>query len=74
MKSAIVPPIVHPDTVYTVEQLQAALRLRPSTVARECRLKRLRHSKRAGRIYVLGAWVLQWIIGGEVKRPTRRTR
>jgi hypothetical protein len=35
---------------------------------REFRKKRLRYAKRAGRVWVLGSWVLEWLEAGEVKR------
>jgi hypothetical protein len=33
------------------------------------RAGRLRHSKRAGKVLILGEWVLQWLRDGERKRP-----
>src|SRR5262249_10302036 len=68
--NAPAPPILHHHAVYTVEQLRAALRLRRSTIRREVREKRLRIAKRAGRYYLLGQWVREWLEGGEV-RPKR---
>jgi hypothetical protein len=66
----VVPHVIHPNAVYTVAQLQRALLLRSSTIRREYREGRLRISKRAGRHYVLGEWVLEWIRAGEL--PNRR--
>jgi len=42
--------------------------LTASTIRREVREGRLRVSKRCGRYYLLGEWLLEWIAGGEVKR------
>jgi hypothetical protein len=42
--------------------------LRASSVRREVRMGRLRRSKRCGRHYCLGKWVLQWLESGELKR------
>jgi hypothetical protein len=60
--------VVHPGAVYFVDQLQGLLRLRKSTVRREVREGRLRVSKRVGRYYVLGSWLLEWLERGEVHR------
>jgi hypothetical protein len=52
--------------VYSVEEAQAALKLKRSTIRREVRERRLRISKRAGRYYLLGEWILQWLRAGEL--------
>jgi hypothetical protein len=62
------PHIIHPHGVYTVASLQTLLGLTKTTVAREVRLRRLRVAKRAGRYFVLGTWVLEWLRNGEVHR------
>lgn len=65
------PPPIHsidPHAVYLVDQARAVLRLRASTIRREVREGRLRISKRAGRYYLLGEWLLEWIAGGELPR------
>jgi hypothetical protein len=64
-------PVVDPNAVYFVDTLQRAFRLRKSTIRREWKEGRLRLAKRAGRYYVLGAWVLQWLQEGEMRN--RRT-
>jgi hypothetical protein len=61
-------PVIDPHGVYTIGALTDALGLRPGTLPRELRLKRLRYAKRAGRVLILGSWVLAWIEGGEVKK------
>jgi hypothetical protein len=67
-------PVIERTAVYSVEQLRAALALNQTTLDREIRKGRLRCAKRAGRRWVLGVWVLQWLAGGEKKRPERRGR
>jgi hypothetical protein len=62
------PHVIHPRAVYTVASLQAALGLTKTTVAREVRLRRLRATRRAGRCYFLGGWVLRWLQDGELHR------
>jgi hypothetical protein len=47
-------PRILPEMVFTQERLNKALNLKPGTLPRECRLKRLRYAKREGRIYFLG--------------------
>jgi hypothetical protein len=51
-----------------VEDLRRVFGLKASSVRREVRLGRLRMSKRCGRHYCLGKWVLQWLENGELKR------
>ena len=62
------PHVIHADGVYTVEDLRRVFGLKASSVRREVRLGRLRMSKRCGRHYCLGKWVLQWLESGELKR------
>jgi hypothetical protein len=59
------PHVVSPDAVYTVGEFQAALKLTRSTVRREVKAKRLRVAKRAGKYFLLGKWILEWLEGGE---------
>jgi hypothetical protein len=67
--AAVPPPVVlHPQAVYSFAQARQALGLTKSTLAREVRLKRLRVSKRAGKYFILGIWLLQWIKDGELRR------
>jgi hypothetical protein len=63
--------VIHPDAVYSLESARAALGLARATLRREVRLGRLRVSKRAGRYYLLGAWLLEWLRAGEVRRYLR---
>jgi hypothetical protein len=70
-KAPAQPPEVHtidPNAIYFVDQAQALLRLTPSTIRREHREGRLRVSKRAGRYYILGKWLIEWLEGGELRR------
>jgi len=62
------PHTIQPTAVYTIEVAQAALNLKESTIRTEVRKRRLRVAKRAGRYYILGAWLLQWLEGGELHR------
>jgi hypothetical protein len=68
------PHVIHPCGVYTVASLQAALGLTRTTVSREARLGRLRLAKRAGRYFILGRWVMQWLEEGEVRRKDRQAK
>ena len=56
---------IHENGVYTLASARKALNLPDSCLRREIRLKRLRVSKRAGRYFILGKWLLEWIEGGE---------
>jgi hypothetical protein len=57
-----------PTAVYFADDARRILRLKQSTIRREVREGRLRIAKRAGRYYLLGEWILEWLRGGEVKR------
>jgi hypothetical protein len=60
--------VVEPTGVYFVDTFRKLFRLRKSTLRREVREGRLRISKRAGRYYLLGEWILEWLRGGELPR------
>lgn len=62
------PPVLHPNTVLTLASARALLGLSKSGLQREIRLGRLRCSKRAGKCWILGAWLLEWLASGEVVR------
>jgi hypothetical protein len=66
------PVVIQPTAVFSKEDLRQLLSVRDNTLAREVRLGRLRVAKRAGRYYFLGAWVLQWLEQGELRRPPRK--
>jgi hypothetical protein len=72
-ETAAAVPTIRPGQVYTLAALTDALGLRPGTLPRELRLGRLRHAKRAGKVFVLGEWVLEWLAGGERTRPDRES-
>src|SRR5262249_53509674 len=63
------PLVLDPRAVFTADEVRRALRLKASTIRRELREGRLRVSKRAGRYYILGRWLLEWIEAGELPRP-----
>jgi hypothetical protein len=56
--------VLMPTAVYSVDDARHVLRLKQSTIRRELRMGRLRVSRRAGRYYLLGEWLLEWIRGG----------
>jgi hypothetical protein len=60
--------VIEPRGVYSLAAAKEALGLKKETLAREARLGRLRVSKRAGRYFILGAWLLEWVEAGEVRR------
>jgi hypothetical protein len=74
-RPAAAAPVVHTidaRSLYFPDTLQAIFRLRKSTIRREWKAGRLRISKRAGRYYVLGEWILEWLRGGEI-RPSGKS-
>ncbi len=66
--AAPLPRVIDPNAVYLADEFRAVFRLRVSTIRREVREGRLRIAKRAGRYYLLGEWILEWLQGGELPR------
>jgi hypothetical protein len=66
------PIVISANAVFSLAEARTALGLAKATIAREVRLGRLRVSKRAGKYFFLGSWLLEWIAGGELIRKTRR--
>src|SRR5262249_21766151 len=56
--------VIHPNAVYFLDTAPVLLRVKSSTIQREVREKRLHVSRRAGRYFILGKWVLEWIEAG----------
>jgi len=65
------PLIVEPNGVYNAPQVRQLLGLAKSTLSTEIARGRLRVSRRAGRYWFLGSWILEWLAGGERQRSTR---
>jgi hypothetical protein len=65
---AVKPHIISENAVYSIAQAQAALNLKVSTIRREHREGRLRVCQRAGRRFILGKWLLEWLESGELPR------
>ena len=63
--------IISPTGVYFLEDVKVLLKLKESSVRREVRLGRLRVSKRSGRYYILGKWLLEWLESGELSRQPK---
>jgi hypothetical protein len=64
------PHVIVPHAVYSVEAARQALGLAANTLPREIRKRRLRVSKRAGRHFILGEWLIEWLKAGELQRKT----
>ena len=56
--------VIHPNAVYFLDPAPVRLRVKAATSLREVREKRLHVSRRAGRYFILGMWVLEWIEAG----------
>jgi len=70
--AATLGPVLLPDhAVYFPDDARKLLRLRSSTFRREIREGRLRVSKRAGKYFFLGKWLVEWIEGGELRRQVQ---
>jgi hypothetical protein len=69
LSAALTPaPIIDPRAVYGKDQLRRLLGLRGSSIGREIREGRLRVSRRCGRYFFTGTWILQWLEGGELTK------
>jgi hypothetical protein len=69
------PFVIDPHAAYRPEHIRMGLGLKKHTLGTEIRLGRLRVSRRAGKYYILGEWLLAWLREGEVtrKRKVRST-
>jgi hypothetical protein len=63
--------VIPRDAILALEELRLLLGLPKNTLKREARLRRLRVSKRAGRLWTCGEWVHEWLRSGEVHRGSR---
>jgi hypothetical protein len=54
-----------------LDELRAVLGLPLTCLRREARLGRLRVSRRSGRYWTTGRWVMEWVEAGEVKPRVR---
>jgi hypothetical protein len=62
------PPAIHPTACYDLSQARYVLNLADSTLQREIGLGRLRHARRAGKVLLLGQWLIDWLEQG-AERP-----
>jgi hypothetical protein len=62
------PVLVEPNGVYRPWWIQRALGLAKTTISTEVKKKRLRVSRRGGRYYILGAWLLDLLARGDPRR------
>jgi hypothetical protein len=62
------PHVIDPRAVYTLESARSSLGLARGCLPREIRLRRLRASKRAGRYFLMGSWLIEWLEAGEIRR------
>ena len=71
MKTPSIPADIHtiqPTAVYYPDDVRRVLRLKATTIRSEVKQGRLRIARRAGRYYLLGKWLLEWLETGELKR------
>jgi hypothetical protein len=57
-----------PTAAYRPSTIEHGLGLRCSTILWEIRLGRLRAAKRAGRVFIFGRWILEWLADGELRK------
>jgi hypothetical protein len=60
--------VIDPHTLGTIEEWTALLDVGRTTLLREIRRRRLRASRRAGKYWLTGQWIMDWVAGGEVTR------
>jgi hypothetical protein len=67
--------VIDPNGVWLIDDATALLRLSPTCLRRAARTGALRVSRRGGRYYVLGEWLLDWLRAGcatkRIRRPAR---
>ncbi len=66
-----VPHVIAANAIYSVCSASRALGLPKSSLPREIRQGRLRVAKRAGRYFILGQWLQEWLEGGERRREEK---
>lgn len=57
---------IKPNMVFDLQSATAALGLNRTTLPREIKLGRLRAARRAGKVFLLGRWLLAWLREGVV--------
>jgi hypothetical protein len=62
------PFVIDPLAAYRPDHIRVGLGLAKHTLGTEIRRGRMRVSRRAGKYYILGEWLLEWLRGGEVCR------
>jgi hypothetical protein len=62
------PPAILPTACYDLQQAAYLLGVTQSTLPREISLGRLRHARRAGKVLLLGQWLIDWLENG-AERP-----
>jgi hypothetical protein len=60
-----IPHHIDRDAVYSLASATTALGLTKECLSREIRLGRLQARKRAGRYWITGAWLLEWLQTGK---------
>lgn len=70
---AQLPHTIVPTAIYDLVAATTAIGLSRTALKREIKLRRLRVSRRAGRYFFVGSWLLQWIEAGEVIRQRATT-
>jgi hypothetical protein len=58
--------LVDPRGVYTLAQATRLLGLRRSSLPREIRERRLQVSRRCGKYFIRGIWLISWINAGKL--------
>jgi len=62
-------PVIEPLAPYRRHQVAQLLGMPLAGVRAAIKSEGLRRSRRRGRDYILGEWLLEWIKAGEVVRP-----
>lgn len=71
LSDVVIAEKIDPDNIYSADGLRKVLRLSKSSLANEIRRERLRASRRCGRYWFKGEWVLDWISRGSTEVKTR---
>jgi hypothetical protein len=67
------PRVIDPNAVASVDGWTAFLGLSPTCLRREARLGRLRVSRRGGKYFVRGQWLIDWLERGAATKRRANT-
>lgn len=65
------PFFIEPEGFYDTDSVATICDLSIRSINDACRNKELRHTKRAGRLFFRGSWLIEWLEGQETSNAGR---